>query len=134
MSFSIARIAAAVVEVEMRVEHDVDVLGTQAVSPQAIVEKRAVQPIDVAEFRGHLLARARFDQDPLPARMNQQAIHRKRDPVARVRLHFLFPHGARDHAEHRAAVEQKLPGGNNVEFEVAELHAPPLDRISLTAA
>ena len=109
------------IEVEMRVDHDVDVLWIHAVIEQAFRQVRAVQRENVAPLGVPFISRAGFNQNGFAPRANQQTIHRQRDPVTGVGRHFLFPHGLRDDAEHRPAIKPQMPIHQNVKFQLPQL-------------
>src|ERR1700733_13538438 len=128
-----AGIPAAMIEMQMRIHHNVDIGRSQTVLAQALIEKGAIDAVNIAEPRVHLVARAGFDQYPPAARVNQQAVHRQRYAISRVSWRLLFPDRLRDHAEHGSAVEQHVAPVNDMEFEFAKLHTRLLERISCAA-
>ena len=106
--------------------------GCETVVAQALGETRTVEAVNVAQLGVHFVARAGFHQDTLAAaKISRQFI----ESVMRLRAsarHFLFPQRLGDHAKHRAAIEQHVPVGQNVEFQVAQLQdfAPDLCGLS----
>ena len=112
------------IEMKMRVDDDVDLFGRNAVRHQLFRKPgRPVKRINVRALRVPLVARAGFDQNPLPRRADQQRIHGHEDAIARVGRRNFLPHRLGDHAEHRAAVETERAVREQPEFEVAQFHA-----------
>ena len=91
LSFSIARVSAAVIKMQVRVDDNIDFAGVQTVIAQAVVEERTIEAVNVAQFLRHLRARCRFPPEyffrpRLPAG-NSWPAH----AVARVRPEFFSP-------------------------------------------
>ena len=83
---------------------------------------RLRQCVDVAALGVPFIARAGFDEDPLPCRANEKKFiasrMRLRSSAGDLRSHMGFG----NHAEHGAAIEAKRSVGEKVEFDVAESH------------
>ena len=126
------------IEMQMRVDDDVDVVGMVPIMAETFEQIRAFERVDVAKFVVVLVAGAGFDQDALAARVDEKRIHRHRDAIPRIRRSFLLPHRLGNHAEHRAAVESEAAGFDDVKFQFAQLQRlapiPARARISFTAA
>src|ERR1700751_4428787 len=80
-----AGVTAAVVEMEMRVDDDVDIVGMVPVVAETLDQIRAIERVDVAKFVVMLVASAGLDQDALASGVNEDRIHHHRDAIARVR-------------------------------------------------
>ena len=104
------RRAAEMIEVQVRREHDVDAVGGQPSLGERMVEMPvAVERVDVALLRVHLVAGAAVDDHPAPVGLDDQRPHRQLDPVAVVGRRLRLPQRPRHDAEHRAAVEPEQP-------------------------
>ncbi len=118
-----SRVPSAMIEMQVRVDDDIDFLGPDATGGELIRQaRRAFEGVDVAALGVPFIACAGFDQDPLPCRANQQRIHRAGECDCDRRRATALPHGFRNDAEHRAAIEAERAVGENVKFEVAEFH------------
>ena len=62
-----ARVSAAMVEVEMRVDDDINVARLEAVVAQSGGKARLAEAVDVAELGVHFTAGARLDENAFPA-------------------------------------------------------------------
>ena len=114
------REAARVVEMQVRGEHDVDVLGRQPGFGERVIEVPcALDAVDVAELRRSPCRRARVD-DHRPHAAHDQRAHRQRDAVALVGGRFLRPERLRA----RRRTSRRRRGGrtrrDRDELEVAE--------------
>src|SRR5204862_1609603 len=66
-------VPAAVVEMQVRVDDDVDVLGSEPVALEAVEQRgRSADVIDVRKLSVELVANTRLNQDVLPAGPHQQ--------------------------------------------------------------
>ena len=120
---STARVPAAMVEVQMGVDDDIDFLGPNAIARLADRGGAgAFEGVDVAALGVPFIARAGLDEDPLPCRANQQQFMARRMRL-RSSAGRRAPTGLGDDAEHGAAVEAERAVGRGGEFEVAEFHA-----------
>src|SRR6202167_1634639 len=132
-----ARVPAAMVEMQMRIDDDIDFRHVQSVLAQAVVQKRPVQSVNIPQLRRHFSARAGFDQNIFPAGPDQQAIQRQLDTIPRVGWRFLLPQNFRHHSEHGAAVQIHFPIYQNVKLQVPKLQrfapSPAFAKISFTA-
>lgn len=99
------RVAAAMIEVEVGIDHDVDILWMQIVIKQAFGQVRTVQRENITPLRVPFISRAGFHKNGLASGTNEQAIHRQLDPISGIGWDFLFPHRLRDDSEHRAAIK-----------------------------
>jgi hypothetical protein len=115
------RVPAAVVGVQVRVDHDVDLARLDAQLGE-IGEQRAV--LDGAGLLTPgvgLIADAGLDQDQLALRAQQHRVQRQRQPVTLVqRACERFPHDARHDAERGAGVGVEGAVREDREVEVAE--------------
>ena len=98
------------IEVQVRGEHDVDASAASPADASAWSRCAvAIDGVDVALLRVHLVADAAVDEHPAPVGLDEQRAHRQR---MRLRssggdcdAHSGFGHDA----EHRAAVEPEEP-------------------------
>src|SRR6266853_3253255 len=108
----------------MCVDDDIDFFRGNAARDEFLRKpRRGVEGIDLSALCVPLVSCTSLQQNPLPCRANQQRIHRHQDPIAAVGRRNALPHGFRDYAKHRAAIEPERSVGNQPEFEVAEFHA-----------
>ena len=118
------RVAAGMVEMQMRVENDGDVFGQDArLQPKRLGQRTL--PIDAVKrraFAGPLVADARLDQYLLFSGIDEHAVHIHTNAVLVVRRKDLRPQIARNDAEHRPAVETKFGVLNNPHSVIADLH------------
>ncbi len=85
------REAARVVEVQVRREDDVDVVGRQPGLGERVIEVvRPIDAVDLAEAAAFLVAEAGVDEHR-PHAAHDQRPHRQRDPVAVVRRSLALP-------------------------------------------
>src|SRR5262249_31472183 len=114
------RESTRMVEVQMRREHDVDVLGGQTGLRERVIEMpRAVHTVDVLE-RCVLLVAEPGVYDHGSHAADDQWPHRERDAIARVRGRSLLPQRLRDHTEHRAAVQTEEPITDGDQLKIAD--------------
>jgi hypothetical protein len=117
--------AAEVVEVQVRRQHQVDVAGGESDGVERVVEvPGAVEGVDLAGLLPHLVPGAAVHEHASPGRLDEHRPHRQLDPVAIVGPRERFPQGARDHAEHRAAVEPEGSVVQQANLQVAAGQAP----------
>src|SRR5262249_39405061 len=101
------RVAAGVVEVEMRVEDDIDVAGDEPRGAKDPLGGPHLEAVDVALLVVPLRAGAVVDEDaPLPV-VDEEDVHPEANAVPLVRRPELRPERLRDDPEHGAAVEPK---------------------------
>ena len=120
-------VPSAVVEVQVRVDDDVDILGRHA-SRGEIVEQLGRLSVELDHSVGEFVAHACLDQDRLFAaarrvHSNQQRVQAGDDAVLLIGRHSARPHDLGNDAEERAAVEYIGSIGKSCEFEVAEIHS-----------
>jgi hypothetical protein len=126
------------IEMQVRVNHDIDVVGFYSVRREPI-EKPWAFPnrVDIPQLRIQLISGAGLDEYRDPASSNQHAVHAKLDPVPLVRRDALFPERLRHNSKHRAAIKAKSSIAHDREFQIAQPHVdspiPALARISFTA-
>src|SRR5690606_15166025 len=118
------RVAARVIEVQVRVDDDVHVLRGEARVPQRVLQPRrrpgVVHAVDLAELRVLLVAHAVVDQHERLRRPHQQPAARERDAVPLVRRDPPLPQRLGHHPEHRAAVQPLEPRLQRVQPEPAQ--------------
>ena len=112
------------IEVQMRVDHDVNFFRRYAVRHKLFRQpRRPFKRINVRALRVPLVSRSGFHQNPLSRRANQQRIHGHQDAVARIGGRSFLPHRLGDHAEHRAAIQPERAVRQQPKFQVAKFHA-----------
>src|SRR3981189_290175 len=84
------RIPAAVVEVEMGVDHDIDLLHADAGGSQRRRQKLLVA-VDLAHLLRLLIADSGLDDYSMPARPYDHGIESEEDAVLLIRGHTLLP-------------------------------------------
>src|SRR6266480_5616746 len=104
----------------MRVDHDVDVLGSNSARIK-ILEQLGGLAVDLAHLVRQLVANASLDQDVLFSGANQQRIQPGRNEIPFIGGGLFGPHDFGNDAEERAAVEGIGAIGEDAEFEVAEI-------------
>src|SRR5207237_1112968 len=98
--------AAGVVEVQVRQHQRVHVPGTDAFLREAAFDRpRAVDRIDLPEFRVPFLAQAALDERRVTASPDEEAIRREPDAVSFVRRKIFLPQDYRRDAETRSTVQ-----------------------------
>jgi hypothetical protein len=103
------RRAAAVVEVHVGHDHEVDVVRRQAHLAQRGLDRAVVvDAVDVLELGRELVAVAGLDQDALPASLDQQAARRVLAAVERIARHQLRPQRLRHHPVHGPTIEAEV--------------------------
>src|SRR5208337_3575213 len=114
------RVPAAVVEMKVSVDYNVDVLRLEPQLIESRQEHRGMlDVIDVLELRVELVPNACFHENVLPAGADQQAGQGKPDSVALVRWGLAFPQGLRHDAEHLSSIEGKSSIANCVQFKIS---------------
>jgi hypothetical protein len=113
-------IASAVIEVQVRVDDDVNFVSGEAKIEKTGIEQRRAETIDLAEFGAEFVTGSGFDEDVFAAGANEKAIHGKLNAVARVGGTLLFPERLGNDAEHGAAIQPNVAGIQYVELEFAE--------------
>ncbi len=91
------RESTGVIEVQMRRQHDVDVLRREPGVGERVVEvTRPIEPVDVGGLRAELVADARVDQHGRSAGSYDERPHAHHNAVPVVRLRALAPHRPRE--------------------------------------
>ncbi len=116
------RVPAAVIEVQVGVDHDVNVFRRNAGGGQIVQQLCRLAENLNQSFR-QLVADPGFDQDRLLASADHDGIQSHRNVVVLVGLYFLAPHDLGDDAEECSAVEPINAVGDGHEFEVAKRQA-----------
>jgi hypothetical protein len=108
---------------EMRRQHDLDVVSREAGLHQTPLERSAaaVDRINIDALRVHLPANSRVDDHRLFAADDERP-QAKTDAVARVGRGTLFPERLGNDAEHGAAVEAERAVAEGNQLEIAETH------------
>ena len=118
------RVAAGVIEMQMRVDDDRDLFGVQLrclhSSVSASGRSRLMPYIDCL-LRLTTSRRCRFRSVSFSDRFDEHAVHVHPDAVLIVRRTHLRPEIARDHTKHRPAVEAKFGVGNDLDAVIAKL-------------
>ena len=111
------------VKVQVRVDHDVDVRGSESVLLK-LVEQRGwlLNVVDAGELGVELVADAGLNQDPLLASPHQQAVQAHPHAIAGVGREFLFPQRLGHHPEDLTAIERKRAVGKHRDIEVTQSH------------
>ena len=111
------RIAPRVIEMQVRVNHQINVNRlevqlTQAGKDRFIALERELRFKFLATFVVH----AGFNQDVFAVQLDQQRVDAKRDAVLSVRRRQALPQYAWHRPEHRAAIQPALPVGQRVDI------------------
>src|ERR1043166_3649857 len=126
---ALAGIAAGVVEMQMRVDHQRDVRRRMTEFREAILEPRqsglatVFDAVNVVELVVLLVAGTVVDEDEAGVVLDQEAAHAELNPVPRVGRNAPLPERLRDDAEHRSTVELLPSGLNRVDSKGADLPA-----------
>src|SRR5208337_1144760 len=118
-SFVTHRVPAAVVEVKMGIDDDVDVFGRDSGSGEIREQLRGLT-VELDHAFGEFVAHAGLNQDILLARADEERVQPCCHIVLFVRHDFARPHDFGNHAEKRAAIERVSAVGENTEFKIAE--------------
>ena len=118
-----ARIASAMVRVQMRRQHDIDILRPETDPPHIRLQPPAavVHAKPAPVLGAYLVSLARVHQDQPIRRLNQQAAHLSRDPVLLVRTNDPLPQYARHETKETAAVDQLLAVADNMTLNRTDL-------------
>jgi hypothetical protein len=120
-------VAACVIEVEMSVDHPLDVLGEKAGGRQRVLQLRCalqalvLDSVDVEELGVFLVAKRGVDQDQTIVMLHQKAAHSQGNPVPVVRLDTRLPQRSGDNTEHGTPVEALQPALEGVAAQAADL-------------
>src|SRR5487761_396463 len=116
-----SRIPTAMIEMQMRVDDEVDVFRSYSVRGKLVRKsRRTLEGINLPALLVPFVTRTRFHQIGLSRRAYKQAIHREQNPVPLVGARLLFPHRLWYHAKHRAAVEAQRPVIQHQKFQVPQ--------------
>ena len=107
------------IEVQMRVDDDVDFVGRNSGGLEVLQQQRLVA-IDGLALLAELAADPGLDQHIVPASADQQGIQAHGNVVALVGGDAFFPQNFRHHAEHGAAIQVVVAIGKYRQFEVAQ--------------
>ena len=122
------------VEVQVRIDDDVDILGFQVQLSEFTGESPGViDSIDLVEFCVELIPDAGFHQNVMAARLDQQTSQAEADTIARVGGDSFLPQRLGNNREHLPAIEQETSIGNSVEVEGAEFHDSSINSMSTPA-
>ena len=103
-------VAAAVVEVEVAVDHDVDAVGAEAELRQRFEKPRpAVEGIEIRVPPADVGPDARVEKERRVRGPDEVAVQGQRDPVLEVGGGLRSPERPRDDAEHGPAVDPERP-------------------------
>src|SRR6476646_516082 len=112
-------VPAAMIEVQMTVDHNVDFLRRDARSGQ-IVEQFGGLSVDIEHLLRELVANSGFDQHRLMARAHHDRVQTGGHAVVRIRLRLLLPQDFGHNSEEGAAVERIDAVRNCNQFKVAQ--------------
>ena len=115
-------VPAAVVEMQVGVDDDVDLVGRHAGLLKALQQARLVI-VNGAPLVAELAADAGVDQHIVLAGADQQRVGAQRNPVELVRRDAFLPHDLGNDAEHGAAIVPVGAVGEDGEFKIAQRHA-----------
>src|SRR5580700_1368685 len=99
------RVPAAVVEMQVRVDDDVDLFRTNAGRGKGM-RQLFLCPINLAELRRKLVADPGLDGDGVLSRPHDDRVQPQQDSVLGISWRALLPQRLGHHAEHGAPVEQ----------------------------
>src|SRR5205814_4020119 len=120
------RVAAGMIEVEVRIDHPAHVVRRMAQLRQGILETGAAvlplvhDPIDVPELGVFLVAQAGVDEHEAVVVLDQETTQREGNAVAVVRGNAPLPQRLGYDAEHGAAVEGLAAGLERVTGQAAD--------------
>jgi hypothetical protein len=99
-----------VIEMQVRVDDDRDLVSSSAGAREECLTQRShtVDAVHRLLLWIPLVADSGFDQDLLSARIDEHTIHVHADAVVIVWRAVARPELARDHSEHRTAVEMEF--------------------------
>src|SRR4051812_5941339 len=125
-------VPAAMIEVKMRIDDDVDLLAPHAHGFE-FAQKLCFSVVDGCQFLWKFVANAGLDEDSFAASAHQHRIGSAGDPVQRVSFDFLFPQWFGDYAEQASGIEVISSIRKNRQLERAQLshwavgctHLPP---------
>src|ERR1700720_437368 len=112
-------IPAAVVEMQVRIDDDVDIFRRDSGGVQ-VVEQLGRLFEDLDQALRQFVAYASFDQNVLLAGAHEQRIQSRVEPVLLVGRNLLRPQGLGDDTKKGSAVEEVSSIGDNSKFEIAE--------------
>ena len=107
------------IEVQVCVDHDVDVVRRNACGGQVVEQLRGLTE-NLDQSVRQLVADAGFDQNRLLSGLHHDRIQSDRDVVLGVGFHFLSPHDFGNDAEESSSVQPVNAVRNGDEFEVAQ--------------
>ena len=108
---SASRVAARMVEVQMRVDHERDVGGGKTGGADAVFKRRrsfadgVLDAVDLVEFGRLLVSDPRIEQHQFAIVFNEETAHPHRNAITRVGRDSLLPKWLGHHAKHGAAIE-----------------------------
>ena len=117
------RVPPAVIEVQMRVDHHIDLFGTNSSRRQRRRQKLLVL-VNLLQLRRLLVADAGFDQHRMLARPYDRRVHAQEDTILLIGHDPLLPQRLRDHTEHRTAIQQVCAIRTNRQLELADRMTP----------
>src|SRR5690242_11094223 len=118
------RAAAGVIKVEMRVDHDVDLRGRDALCLQRGSERiTGFHGVYVAELVAPLCAVAGLNQDRLTVSAHEKRVAAEGAAVAFVGRHFLVPERFRNNAEHGASVKAESAAAHKTDVHISKEHS-----------
>ncbi len=117
-------IPAAVVEVQVRVDNDVNFFGTNAGGLEGM-RQLLLRTKDAAQFIAELIADSGFDHNGVFAGANDDRVQSQQNAVLLVGRRALLPERLGNHSEHGAAVEEIRPIAEDRQLEVADRCARP---------
>jgi hypothetical protein len=122
------------VEVQVRVDDDVDILGFQVQLLEFTREgARVIDTINLVEFCVEFISDAGLDQNVVAARLDQQASQANADSIAGIGRDSFLPHRLGNYREHLSAIEMETSVGNSVKIECAKFHGSSINSMSTPA-
>src|SRR5205823_12236414 len=115
------RIPSAVVEMQMAVDHDVDLFRRNSRSGQVLQQLRRLTVNHLHFFR-ELVADSGFDQDCLLSGADHDRVESDRHKIILVRLDLLAPHTFRNDSEEGAAIQTIEAVGDSGKLEITKVH------------
>jgi len=116
-----AREATGVIEVQVRGDHQIDVVRRESVIGQGVIEvPPPIQAEDVGELGVQLVAHSSVDQDPPAPVADQPGPRGQPDAIPAVGRYAPLPERLGDDAEHGASVEREVAVECRTQFEPAE--------------
>src|ERR1017187_3380325 len=131
LAVAIVRVPSAVIEVQVRVDDDIDLVRRHASFVETLHQPSLVL-VDRLSLLAQLRPDARFDQHGPLSVAHQQRVRSDGKHIARVGSNALFPKHLGHHAEHCSTVKLVSPVGEDRQFVVA--HRQPMHNPSPSSA